>query len=139
MLFYTTILVACLIAAIVLPLLYRLISSAVGAFLNADNQRPDNLPTRHLSNQTAAAVKKNPWAPPVVGPAAKPAEARQETVGDKSHSGQRNEHAQPMQANEHLKSAGWLYREDCQTGGNSSYKIKRRRQEELDIISKPKN
>ena len=135
MLFYTTILVACLIAAVILPLLYRLISSAVGAFLKTGHQRSKNLPTSHLSYETAAALKKDPWVPQAVSLATNPSEARQETVGDKSNYGRRNEYAQPLQANERLNSAGWLNREDCR----SSYKIKRRTQEELNMISKPTN
>jgi hypothetical protein len=139
MLFYTAILVVCLIAAVILPLLYRLISSVVGAFLKTGHQRSKNLPASHLSNQTAAAVMKDPWVPQVVRLAASPTEARQETVGDKSYYGRRNVYAQPLQANVRLKSAGWLNREDCRTEDYSSYKIKRRTQGELNMISKPTN
>ena len=135
MLFYTAILIACLIAAIILPLLYRLISSAVGAVLKTGQQRSKNLPTSHLCNQTAAVVKKDPWGPQVVRLAANRTEARQETVGDKSCYGRPNVYAQPLQANERLKSDGWLNREDHR----SSYKVKRRTQEELNLISKPTN
>ena len=135
MLFYTTILVACLIAAVILPLLYRLISSVVGAVFKTGHQRSTNLPTSHLSNQTAAAFKSDPWGPQAVRSATNPTEARQETVGDKSYNGQPNVYAQQLQANERLKSDGWLNREDRR----GSYKVKRRTQEELNLISKPTN
>ncbi len=130
MLFYTTILVACLIAAVIFPWLYRVISSVVGVFFKTGRRRSNNLPTSHLSNQTAGVIKKDARDPYAVRQATNSTKAKQETVGDKNHSGQRKVH---------LKSTDWLNREDCRTENHSSYKIKRRSQGELDKIRKPKN
>ncbi len=138
MLFYAIIVVACLFTAVVISRLYRLVSGVAGSFRVTAGERSKNLPAAHLNSQAAATINSGAWTRRVDTLAAMPMETGQNTGRSRSYFGTRERYAPPLEAKVRLKSSEWLNREDRQTGNQSSYKIRRRSQDELNRVSKPK-
>ena len=132
MLFYTTIFVACLIAAIVIPWLYRSISSAGKAVHRTILPSSERGPTSHLGtspvrNGSASFDLKNHHAPGALAVeyAARP-KAEQKFAGDNSYYGPRNNYSELTPVKSRMPSAGWIHREDKPTLKGDTYRVTRR-------------
>jgi hypothetical protein len=133
MLFYTTIFVTCLIAAIVIPWLYRLISGAGKAVHRTILPSSEHGPTRHLAtspvgNGSTPFDLKNYHAPRVLAMeyAARP-KAEQKLAGDNSYYGPRNNYSALKLVKSRMPSADWIHREDRPTfKGDDTYRVSRR-------------
>ena len=132
MLFYTTIFVACLIAAIVIPWLYRSISSAGKAVQRTILPSSEHGPTSHLEtipvrNGSTQFDLKNHHAPGMLAVeyAARP-KAEQKFAGDNSYYGPRNNYSSLTPVKSRMPSAGWIHREDKPTPKGDTYRVTRR-------------
>ncbi len=140
MLFYTTIFVACLIAAIIIPWLYRLFSGAGKAVHRLILPRSEHDPTSHLK---AGSVREGltPWdikdhrAPGMLAMeyAARP-KAEQRLAGDDSYYGPRNSYSALKPVKSRMPNAGWINREDKPTPKGNTYKVTRREKKFTGIL-----
>jgi len=132
MLIYTTIFVACVIAAILIPWLYRLISGAGKAVHQTILPRSEHSPTSHLETHSVRNGS-TPWdlkkhhAPGMFAMeyAARP-KAEQKFAGDNSYYGPRNNYSSLTPVKSRMPSAGWIHREDKPTLNGDTYKVTRR-------------
>jgi len=132
MLFYTTIFVACLLAAIIIPWLYRLISSAGKVVQRTILPGSEHGPTSHLEtipvrNGSTQFDLKNHHAPGMLAVeyAARP-KAEQKFAGDNSYYGPRNNYSSLTPVKSRMPSAGWIHREDKPTPKGDTYRVTRR-------------
>ena len=132
MLFYTAIFVACLIAAIVIPWLYRLISGAGKAVHRTILPSSERGPTSHLAtspvrNGSTPFDLKNHRAPGMLAMeyAARP-KAEQKLAGDNSYYGPHNNYSALKQTKSRMPSDGWIHREDRPTLKGDTYRVTRR-------------
>ena len=132
MLFYTTIFVACVIAAIVIPWLYRLISGAGKAVHQTILPRSEHGPTSHLEtspvhNGSTPWDLRNHHAPGMLAMeyAARP-KAEQKFAGDNSYYGPRNNYSALKPVKSRMPNAGWIHREDKPTLKGDTYRVTRR-------------
>jgi len=139
MLIYTTIFVACVVAAIIIPWLYRLISGAGKAVHRTILPRSEHGPTSHLKTSLARHGStpwdlKNHYAPGML------AKVEQKIAMDNSYYGPRNQYSTSTQAKVFMPNAGWINREDKTALNCNSYKVTRRlkiREKFPNIVSKP--
>ncbi len=132
MLFYTTSLVACVLAAVLIPWFYRL-ASKVGTTVQRSLSPRDTGPVSHLPANPV--TKDQPVILACTG-------ADVKSKRDNSYLGPRNDYSAPLQAKVHLKSEGWIRREDRMTTGGRTYKVNRRlkvREQKPEYVSKPKS
>jgi hypothetical protein len=133
MLFYTTIFVACVIAAIIIPWLYRLISGAGKAVHRTILPRSEHGPTSHLKTSTVRNGShpfdlKNHHAP---GMLLAREYAGRSKVGQKigentSYYGPHNNYSAPSYNKARMPKADWIHREDKTALIGSTYKVTRR-------------
>jgi len=138
-LFYTTIFVACLGTALILPWLFRLISSTGRAVHQSIIPRSDSGPTSHLKAYPTRAVKTDSPAS-VSRNCTVRSHADLNAESDNSYFGPRNQYSLPLEAKVQLNSAGWISREDRLTTNGRAYKVNRRikvREKYPKYISKP--
>lgn len=138
-LFYTAIFVACLGVALILPWLFRLISSMGRAVHRSIVPRSDNGPTSHLRAHPTRSVNTDSPAS-VSRKCAVRSHAELNTESDNSYFGPRKEYSLPLEAKVQLNSAGWISREDRLTTNGRTYKVNRRikvREKYPKYISKP--
>ena len=132
MLFYTTIFVACVIAAIVIPWLYRLISGAGKAVHQTILPRSERGPTNHLET-SPVRNGSTPWdlknhhatGNLAMEYAARP-KAEQKFAGDNSYYGPRNNYSALKPVKSRMPSADWIHREDKPALKGDIYKVTRR-------------
>jgi len=132
MLFYTTIFVACVIAAIVIPWLYRLISGAGKAVHQTILPRSEQGPTSHLET-SPVHNGSTPWdlkthratGMLAMEYAARP-KAEQKFAGDNSYYGPRNNYSALKPVKSRMPSADWIHREDKPALKGDIYKVTRR-------------
>ena len=146
MLIYTAIFVACVIAAIFIPWLYRLISSAGKAVHRTILPRSDHGPTSHVGTSPVSHGStpwdlKNHHAPGMLAMeyAARP-KAEQKFAGDNSYYGPRNNYSALKHTRSRMPSAGWIHREDKTALIGNTYTVTRRlktREKNHRIVSKP--
>ena len=135
MLFYTAILVACVFAAVLIPWFFRLASKA-GTTVQRCLFSRDTGPVSHLPASPITKTNKDQS----VTLARARADIKSER--DNSYLGPRNDYSAPLQAKVHLKSEGWIRREDRMTTGGRTYKVNRRlkvREQNPEYVSKPKS
>jgi hypothetical protein len=141
MLFYTTIFLACVIAAIIIPWLYRLISDAGKAVHRTILPHSEHGPTSHLRT-SLVRHGSTPWdlknhrAPGMF------AKAEQKIASDDSYYGPRNQYSASTQAKVFMPNAGWIHREDKTAFIGNTYKVTRRlktREKFPKIVSKPES
>ncbi len=150
MLFYTSIFIACIITAVVIPWLYRLVSGAGTVILQTISPRCEKGPTCHLkansvrlrSHSLSAYRSLETHGAPIISTRThgKRPEIRQEIAEDASYYGPRNIYSAPSHARVRLPSAGWLRREDSHSEIGGTYKVTRRlkvREKNPKIESKP--
>ncbi len=150
MLLYTFILVACIIVAVVIPWLYRLVSGAGTVILQTISPRCEKGPTSHLkansvrlhTHSLSAYRSLETHGAPIISARThdKRREIRQEIAEDASYYGPRNIYISPTHAKVQLPSAGWLQREDSHSAAGRAYKVTRRlkiREKNPKIVSKP--
>jgi len=132
MLFYTTIFVACVLAAIIIPWLYRLISSAGKVVQRTILPGSEHGPTSHLEtipvrNGSTQFDLKNHHAPGMLAVeyAARP-KAEQKFAGDNSYYGPRNNYSSLTPVKSRMPSADWIHREDKPTPKGDTYRVTRR-------------
>lgn len=138
-LFYIAIFVACLGAALIIPWLFRLLSSTGRAVQRSIFPRSDSGPTGHLkANPTRAVNTDSPAS--VSRKCAVRSHADLNPESDNSYFGPRKEYSPPLEAKVQLNSAGWISREDRLTSNGRTYKVNRRikvREKYPKYISKP--
>lgn len=152
MLFYTAIFIVCLIAAIIIPWLYRLISGAGKVVQQTVLPRAKNGPTNHVeTNQVSLSNTdtSSPWdlvshhAPRALARVrARQAEAEHAIGESNSYYGPRNVYSAPLCTETDMPSAGWIQREDRPTPNGASYKVTRRvrtREQNPKAVRKPSN
>lgn len=136
MFFYTAIFIACVIAAITIPWLYRLISGAGKMVQQTILSGSEKGPVSHLNTNPVYAGNNGaspPWdlvsynEPSAQARArAKRSAAESNTGKNNSYIGPRNEYSAPLHANVDLPSFGWIQREDKPLQDGTSYKVTRR-------------
>ena len=132
MLIYTTIFVACVIAAILIPWLYRLISGAGNAVHQTILPRSEHGPNSHLETHPVRNGS-SPWdlkkhhalGMLAMEYAARP-KAEQKFAGDNSYYGPRNNYSALKPVKSRMPSAGWIHREDKQMLKGDTYRVTRR-------------
>lgn len=143
MLFYTTIFVICLIAAVVLPWLYHLISGVGTTIHRAIRPDSDKGPTSHLETSQVrnGAVPWDLHAPRVI---AREYGVRTKADGrigeDNSYYGPRNSYSELAPSKTRMPNDGWIHREDKTALIGNTYKVTRRlktREKNPRIVSKP--
>ena len=150
MLIYTAIFIACIIAAVAIPWLYRLVSGAGTVILQTIIPGSENGPTSHLkvnsvhshSHSQSACWSHETQGTPMIsaGLHVKRLELRQEIAEDASYYGPRNKHSAPSHPRVQLPGVGWLRREDSISTAGRTYKVTRRlkvREINPKILSKP--
>ena len=133
MLFYTTIFVACLAAAIIIPWLYRLIAGAGKAVHRSILPGSVHGPTSHLDssparNRSNAWDLKNNHIPGMVlaRSFAGQSKVRHKIGEDSSHYGPLNTYSAPKYNKALMPKADWIQREDKTALIGSTYKVTRR-------------
>ena len=150
MLFYTAIFVVCVIAAISIPWLYRLISSAGKAVQQTIFPGSEKGPTSHLKTTPVYSGNNGASAPwdltsynePMVlaRVSANQAEVDQAMGENTSYYGPNNVYAAPLRAKVILPSSGWIQREDKRLHDGITYKVTRRvktREKNPKYVSRP--
>ena len=133
MLFYTTIFVACLVAAIIIPWLYRLIAGAGKAVHRSMLPRSEHGPTSHLGTSPArhgstAWDLKNNHIPGMLlaREFAGQSKVRQKIGEDSSYYGPLNTYSAPKYNKARMPKADWIQREDKTALIGNTYKVTRR-------------
>jgi hypothetical protein len=146
-LFYSSIFVACIAAAIAVPWLYRRLSDA-GTSVQRSMRKRKRLktgPTSHLGmSRTLSVDQKSSETWEMVSqnilPGVQVSRAVVEHGNDNSYFGSRNEYSAPLKPKVRLNSAGWLSRKDERKFGGNTYKVQRRlkvRESNPKHVSKP--
>ncbi len=138
-LFYISIFAGCLVVALALPLLYRMVCRATSALFRSIFPATDKGPTSHLQAHSSSVIKMNSLAS-VSGACAVRAHADLQTARDNAYFGPMKNYSEPLQTKVQLNSAGWIRREDIQTVSGRTYKVNRRiklREANPKYVSKP--
>lgn len=124
-LFYISIFAGCLVVALSLPWLYRMVCRVTAALLRSIRPRTKTGPTSHLQAHSRSVLKKDSLAS-VSGAIAVRSQFDSQNGDDNSYFGPMNKYSVPLQAKVQLNSAGWIRREDRQTVSGRTYKVNRR-------------
>ena len=152
MLFYTAIFVSCVLAAIIIPWLYRLISGAGKAVQRTVLPGAEKGPVSHLNTSPVYAGNNGastPWdlvsyneSTALARVRAKRSAAERNTAKNNSYIGPRNEYSAPLHVNVDLPSFGWINREDRPSKDGKTYKVTRRvrtREKNPKHVNRPSN
>ena len=138
-LFYVSMFAACLVTALVLPWVFRMVCGATTALFRSIFQATDKGPTSHLQAHSWSLIKKNTLAS-VSRACAVRAHTDSQTARDNAYFGPMKNYSEPLQTKVQLNSAGWIRREDKQTVSGRTYKVNRRiklREANPKYVSKP--
>ena len=136
MFFYIAIFIACVIAAIIIPWLFRLISGAGKAVQRSVLPGAEKGPVSHLNISPVYAGNNGastPWdlvsyneSTALARVRAKRLAAERNTAKNNSYIGPRNEYSAPLHTDVNLPVTGWINREDKPSKDGTSYKVTRR-------------
>jgi len=136
MFLYTTIFIVCLVAAVTIPWLYRLISGAGKVVQQAILPGAEKGPTSHLQANPVYASSNGasvPWdlisynEPKALARIHADRSEAEETMGqNKSYFGPCDVYSAPLRTKVNLPNAGWIQREDKPSLKGTTYKVSRR-------------
>jgi hypothetical protein len=125
MLFYIAILLACFVAALLIPWLFRLLSVKRNVVEQTARPRSKIQSTSHLSTYAKSVIKKDPWAPELALVGASRAQARNEMGEGRSYYDPCKEYSVPHQAKMLLKRAERVSRGERRVVESATYRVNR--------------
>ena len=126
MLFYTAIFLACLVAGLLIPWLFRMLFVERNAIEQTARPRSKIQSTSHLSPHAKRAIKKDPWAAQLALVSANRAPARQEVGRGGSYYVLSKEYSVPHQAKMLLNRVDRVSREERRGVETATYKVSRK-------------
>jgi hypothetical protein len=125
MLFYTAIFLVCLVAGLLLPLLFRVLSGVGNVVEQTACPLSKIQSTSHLSPHAKRAIKRDPWASQLALANTNHAIARQDMGGGGSYYDPRKEYSVPHQAKMLLKRTDRISRGERRVVETATYKVSR--------------
>ena len=123
--FYTAIFLACLVAGLLIPWLFRVLSGKGNVVEQAARPLSKIQSTSHLGHYAKSAIDKDPWAPELALVNANHAKVRKEMGGGGSCYDPCREYSVPHQAKMLLKRVDRIGRNERRVVKTATYKVSR--------------